>query len=181
MKSFEQQYLDICKTIIEEGYETNTRNAVTKSIFGPQLVINMKKQNEFPLITTRKIFYEGVFGEVAAFLRGPKNIKDFEDQGCNYWKLWADNKQGDITLSYGNDWINWGSSTRTGTGINQVANVINSLRYNPNDRRHIITGWNPAAVEDGLSLPCCHCFYQYNVSADNTLDLMYYQRSADDL
>jgi thymidylate synthase len=179
MTSFERQYLNIAKQILDTGYETETRNATTKSIFGPQLIIDMLEPNEFPIITTRKIFYSGVFGEFAAFLRGPKNIKDFEDQGCNYWKLWADNKEGEITLSYGNDWINWGSSTRYGTDINQIENVIHSLKYNPNDRRHIITGWNPAAVEDGLSLPCCHCFYQYNVSADNTLDLMYYQRSAD--
>ena len=181
MKSFERQYLDIASRILSEGYETDTRNAVTKSIFGPQLIISMRDQNEFPLLTTRKIFHKGIFGELAAFIRGPKNISDFEKQGCYYWKKWEDNKDGDITLSYGNDWINWGSSTRE-TGrvkINQVEDVIHSLKYDPNSRRHIITGWNPAAVHDGLSLPCCHCFYQYNVSADNTLDLMYYQRSAD--
>jgi thymidylate synthase len=179
MKSFEKQYLDIAKKILDEGYVIETRNAITKSIFGPQLIIDMKEPNEFPIITTRKIFYKGVFGEVAAFLRGPKNIKDFEDQGCNYWKLWQDNDDGDITLSYGNDWIDWGSSTRNGTGINQIQNVINSIKNNPNGRRHIVTGWNPQAIEDGLSLPCCHTFYQWNVSHNNTLDLMYYQRSAD--
>ncbi len=178
MNNFEKRYLEIAKDIMDNGYEVETRNAKTKSIFGAQLVIKLD-EGEFPLLTTRKIFYNGLFGEVAAFLRGPKNIKDFEDQGCNYWKLWADNDEGDITLSYGNDWIDWNSSTREGTGINQVQNVIDSLKNDPHGRRHIITGWNPQALEDGLSLPCCHTFYQYNVSGDNTLDLMYYQRSAD--
>ena len=177
MKNFEKQYLDIANQILSTGFQANTRNAVTKSIFCPQIIIDLPP-NEIPIITTRKMFYGGVFGEVAAFLRGPKSVSDFEKFGCNYWDYWAD-QSGDLVLSYGNDWINWNSATKAGTGINQIQNVIDSLRNDPHGRRHIVTGWNPEAIEDGLSLPCCHTFYQWYVTTDNTLEFMYYQRSAD--
>lgn len=188
MRSYEDQYLDIMERILNEGDVRNTRNAVVKSIFRPSIEIDMENEKyssiengvysgKVPIVTSRKIFYKGVLGEIAAFLRGPNDVKDFEKFGCNYWNLWS-REDGSMNLSYGNDWINWNSATREGTNINQVQNVINSISKDPYSRRHIITGWNPQAIHDGLSLPCCHTFYQWYVRGDY-LDFMFYQRSAD--
>lgn len=167
--------------ILREGTQKSTRNATTRSLFGA--TIKIKRTEGVPLLQTRKIFYKGVLGEVAAFMGGPKNVKDFTDKGCNYWKLWSDEDTGDIRLSYGNEWVNWGSSANNPTGINQWDKVVELAKKNIYDRRMIITGWNPEAVENGdLSLPCCHWSYVFNIetiNGTNYLNMMYNMRSVD--
>jgi len=181
MQKFEKQYLKLMKKINTHGIIKDTRNARTKSLFGESIKIS--KEEGFPLLQSRKIFFKGLLGELAAFMRGPKNIKDFKKQGCNYWNLWCDKKDGAIRLSYGNEWINWGSSANNPTGINQWEEIVKLVKINKYDRRLIISGWNPEAIKNGnLSLPCCHHNYQFSIETiDNKdyINIMYTMRSAD--
>ncbi len=112
----------------------------------------------------------GVLGELAAMLRKPKCIADFEKWGCNYWKQWA-NEDGTINVDYGNSWFDF-------NGVDQIAQLKDKIANNPADRRMIITGWKPDGMDE-LSLPCCHCFYQFYVNEDGYLDMIWYQRSVD--
>jgi len=114
--------------------------------------------------------YKGVLGELAAMLRGPKHIKDFEEYGCNYWKEWADD-DGSICVDYGNSWLDFG-------GYRQLQQLVEGLKNDPHGRRHIVTGRKPDNL-DILSLPCCHLLYQWYVREDEFLDMIWYQRSAD--
>jgi thymidylate synthase len=181
MQKFEKEYLKLMRKILKQGNVQETRNATTKALFGE--TIKVSAQEGIPLLQSRKIFHKGVLGELAALMRGPSNVKDFTKQGCNYWDLWADKDTGDIRLSYGNEWINYGSSAGTPTGINQFKELIAQIKKNKYDRRLIITGWNPAALKNGnLSLPCCHHTYQWNITTKNGidyLDINFIQRSAD--
>lgn len=170
MHQFETQYLDLVSDILEFGQEVKTRNGITKSLFGKVLDIDMSDNITFPLLESRKIFYKGVLGELAAFLRGPKTIKDFEDQGCNYWKKWG-NPDGTINIDYGNSWLNF-------NGVNQLNDLRTLLKEFPHDRRLLISGWNPGNLAD-LNLPCCHLLYQWYVRDTDYLDMIWYQRSAD--
>ena len=166
--ALEAQYIRIAKTIINNGLDRETRNAVTRSLPFQTLEFNLA-DGFFPLLTTRKMFYKGVLGEYAAMIRGPKHIKDFEEWGCNYWSQWA-NEDGTINVDYGNAW-------RDFNGVDQMAHVIDSLRNNPADRRMVISGWRPDQLND-LSLPCCHHNYQFYANG-NSLDLLWIQRSGD--
>ena len=170
MDNFEEDYIKIIRNIMEYGDERKGRNGITKSLFGTQLSIDMSDNMYFPLLMGRKIFYKGIFGEMAAFLKGPSNIIDFEDEGCNYWKQWADGN-GDLALDYGNLW-------RDFNGVDQMRNLVDTLKTNPTDRRMIISGWNPGHLRS-LSLPCCHIMYQWYVREGQYLDMMWYQRSVD--
>lgn len=167
MMNLEFSYRILIRKILDSGYVTKGRNGNTISLFGKNLEFDVGKR--FPLITGRKIYYKGVLGEMAAFLRGPKSVKDFEDWGCNYWKLWGD-KDGNLDVDYGNQWLDF-------NGVNQVDKVIEGLKNNPYSRRHIIAAWRPDRL-DQLSLPCCHYNYQFNVSGDK-LDLLFSMRSVD--
>lgn len=169
MQTFERDYLDLVLQILNEGEEREGRNGKTKALFGTTLTFDL--QEGFPLLTTRKMFYKGVLAEMAAFLRSPKMVQDFEAQGCNYWKQWQDDEHGNIRVDYGNKWIDF-------HGTNQLTNLIDGLRTKPHDRRHIISGWDPSNLSN-LSLPCCHLLYQWYVREDKYLDMMWYQRSAD--
>lgn len=170
MKTFENQYANLVKRVIERGEIKEGRNGKTKSLFAETLEIDGLDEGRFPLLTGRQMYYKGVLGELSAMLRGPKSVKDFEDMGCNYWKQWAD-KDGQLKLDYGNAWLDW-------NGINQLAELKNSLLNNPNDRRLIVSGWRPDHLAE-LSLPCCHFLYQWHVSKGNKLNMIWYQRSAD--
>jgi len=147
-----------------------TRNAVTRSYFGHQLIVDSLSQGHFPLLLGRQMFYKGVVGELAAFLQGPKSLKDFTKQGCNYWKDWADEK-GKLEVDYGNAWLDF-------NGVNQLENVVDSLKTDPHGRRHLITGWRPDRLKD-LSLPCCHYAYQWYVNDKGFLEMIWMQRSVD--
>ena len=165
---FEIDYAKIVADILVEGEVRRGRNGETKSTFVQTLQFDLK--DGFPLLNGRKIFYKGVLGELAAMLRGPKELADFERFNCNYWKQWAED-DGKLNVDYGNSWLNFG-------GANQLRDLVKGLRTDPTGRRHIITGWNPANLPT-LSLPCCHLLYQWYVRDTGELDMMWYQRSAD--
>jgi len=142
---------------------------VTLSAFNESIYFDLTV--EFPLLTTRKIFYDGVLGELAAFVRGPKHLDDFKKWGCNYWGPWA-NEDGSIDIDYGNKWIDW-------RGYNQLEALVQGLKEDPNGRRHMMTSWAPENVlGDRLSLPCCHHTYQFYVRR-GFLDMHWIQRSTD--
>lgn len=168
MSQYELSYKELIQKILDEGELRHTRNGNTISVFGQNISFNI--QDGFPLLTGRKIYYKGVFGELAAMLKQPKTIKDFEDQGCNYWKLWG-NSDGTINIDYGNKWLDF-------NGINQHAELIDKLKNNPTDRRMIITGWDPSNISN-LNLPCCHYAYQWYVREGKYLDMIWHQRSTD--
>lgn len=166
---FEHDYIQLIKDIKQYPLR-QTRNAQTKSAFGKSLVIDELVYGIFPIIQGRKVFWKGVVGELTAFLKGPKSIADFEAQGCNYWKKWG-NEDGSISVDYGNSWLDFG-------GVNQLQSLVEGLRNDPMGRRHIITGWNPANLGQ-LSLPCCHYAYQWYVTNEGELEMIWSQRSAD--
>lgn len=170
MQQFESDYQALIYKVLREGGKRQTRNGGTTGIFGESLIVNMSNTREFPLLQGRRLFYEGVFGELAAFLNGPKCIKDFEDQGCNYWHQWAQ-ASGAINVDYGNKWTDF-------NGYNQLKVLQDTLLSNPTDRRLIINSWDPSNLEN-LDLPCCHFLYQWYVRDDMYLDMNWYQRSVD--
>jgi len=147
-----------------------TRNAETRSYFGEHLIVSNLEKGLFPLLLGRQLYYKGVFGELAAFLKGPKSVKDFRDQGCNYWDEWAD-KTGKLTVDYGNAWLDF-------NGVNQLKELVKNLKENPTGRRHIINAWRPDHLTK-LSLPCCHYAYQWYVTNEGFLDMIWVQRSVD--
>jgi len=175
MISYEPSYAKLVAKILDEGEVRQTRNAITKSIFGAILEIEMSNlmphiENYFPLLQGRQMFYKGILGEFAAMIRGPKHIKDFEKFGCNYWKQWAD-EEGNLDLDYGNSWIDF-------NGFDQIEELRYLIKNNPTDRRLIVTGWRPDRLNK-LSLPCCHLLYQWYIRDNRYLDMIWYQRSAD--
>jgi thymidylate synthase len=169
VKDFEPKYLEMLEHIARHGSHKRTRNAETYSVFGMNLALDMSDGEHFPILQGRKMFPKGAVGELAAMLRGPKSIKDFEEWGCNYWKQWA-NPDGSINVDYGNAWLNW-------NGVNQIEQLIKTLKEDPNDRRMIVSGWRPDKLPE-QSLPCCHMLYQWYVT-NGFLDMVWYQRSVD--
>lgn len=167
MKLFESEYTNLIEDILMYGERVKGRNGYVRKLFSRNLTIDMSDSNKFPLLNTRKIFYAGILGEFAAFVRGPKHISDFERWGCNYWKNWS-KADGSIEVDYGNAWLADG----------QLDRLIDTLKSNPHDRRLIISGWRPSML-DQLDLPCCHLMYQWFVREEKYLDMMWYQRSVD--
>jgi len=167
---YETAYTQLVREVMIEGEERKTRNAPTRATFGKMLVVDSLCHGEFPILQGRKLYPKGVFGEMAAFLKGPKTIKDFEDEGCNYWGKWG-NEDGTINIDYGNLWLDF-------NGVDQLDSVLQSLATDPTGRRHVITGWKPDNI-DNLSLPCCHLLYQWYVTNNGELEMIWYQRSVD--
>ena len=161
-------YAKLVNKVLNEGEKRSTRAGDTYAVFGE--TITLDTEHNFPLVQGRKIFYKPVLGELAAMLRGPKHLSDFEKFGCNYWKQWA-NEDGSINLDYGNAW-------RDFNGVDQLQELVNKLRDNPTDRRLLVTGWRPDRLAE-LSLPCCHMLYQWYVRDNKYLDMVWYQRSVD--
>lgn len=168
MQPFEIEYASMIQKILGEGITKVTRNGKTKSLFGMSLEVE-NLDVIFPIIQGRKMFYKGVLGELAAILRKPKCLADFEKWGCNYWSKWA-KPDGSINIDYGNAWFDF-------EGIDQIAQLKHKLANNPNDRRMIINGWRPHKLGE-LDLPCCHYSYQFYV-ADGVLSMVWTQRSVD--
>lgn len=164
---WQNNYHSMIATILHSGEQRPSRAGATKSIFGQLLAI---EPWEFPLLETRKIFYRGVLGELAAMLRGANTVEEFKKYGCNYWDNWADD-EGKLELDYGTAWRNF-------NGVDQLVELIDGLKANPVGRRHIITGWRPDRLAK-VSLPCCHLLYQWYISNDGRLDMLWYQRSVD--
>ena len=170
MRQFELDYALMVRTVLLGGEIRHCRNGVTFSKFAQVLNI-LDVGSNIPLIQGRQMFFRGVFGEFAAFVRGPKHLSDFEQFGCNYWKQWAA-EDGSLELDYGNAWLEGG----------QIDHVVNCLNRNPNDRRMLITGWKPDRLPS-LSLPCCHYAYQFYVrhgkEGKSYIDILWHQRSTD--
>ena len=166
---YELDYAALIADIMLNGDDRPTRNHPTRAVFGRMLTVNELMYGEFPILSARKMYPDGVFGELAAFLKGPKTIQDFKDEGCNYWDKFGD-EDGNIYVDYGNSWLDF-------NGVNQLESVLTSLAEDPNGRRHIISGWRPDRIAS-LSLPCCHLLYQWYVNG-NHLEMIWYQRSVD--
>jgi len=168
-----RQYLELMKDILENGAAKTDRTGTgTRSVFGRQLRFDLSKG--FPLVTTKKLHLRSIIYELLWFLKGETNIKYLKDNGVTIWDEWAD-ENGDLGPVYGSQWRCWPAPD--GKKIDQIANVINQIKTKPDSRRHIVSAWNPAEV-DNMALPPCHALFQFYV-ADGKLSCQLYQRSAD--
>lgn len=167
------QYHDLLTRILGEGTEKHDRTGTgTLSVFGHQMRFDLA--SGFPMLTTKKLPLRSIVHELLWFLRGETNIKYLKDNGVSIWDEWAD-ANGDLGPVYGSQWRSW--PARDGRSIDQIANVIDMIQRNPDSRRLIVSAWNPADV-DKMSLPPCHCLFQFYV-ANGKLSCQLYQRSAD--
>ena len=166
-------YLDLLETVLKEGkYRDDRTGTGTYGLFGAQVRYSLDES--FPLLTTKKLHLKSIIHELLWFLNGDTNIKYLNDNGVTIWDEWAD-ENGDLGRVYGAQWTDW--KTLDGGSINQIDKLIKSIRENPNSRRHIVSAWNPAEVDD-MALPPCHSLFQFYVS-DGELSCQLYQRSAD--
>lgn len=181
-----QQYLDLLSHILENGTDKGDRTGTgTRSVFGYQMRFDL--QQGFPLVTTKKLHIRSIVHELLWFLTGDTNIQYLKDNGVRIWDEWA-TESGDLGPLYGKQWVAW--QKPNGETINQIAEVVETLKNNPNSRRMIVTAWNPADlpdesispqqnVENGqMALATCHAFFQFYV-ANGKLSCQLYQRSAD--
>ncbi|MBR4441387.1 MAG: thymidylate synthase [Bacteroidales bacterium] len=168
-----KQYLDLLQHILDHGVKKHDRTGTgTISTFGYQMRFNL--QEGFPLVTTKKVHLKSIIYELLWFLNGDTNVKYLQDHGVRIWNEWAD-ANGDLGPVYGYQWRHW--RTPDGKEIDQIANLIEGLKNNPDSRRHIVSAWNPADV-DNMALPPCHTMFQFYV-VDGSLSCQLYQRSGD--
>ncbi|WP_281297457.1 thymidylate synthase [Flavobacterium limnophilum] len=178
-----KQYLDLVKHVLENGNQKGDRTGTgTKSVFGYQMRFDLAEG--FPMVTTKKLHLKSIIHELLWFLKGDTNIKYLKDNGVKIWDAWAD-ENGDLGPIYGHQWRNWNSEE-----IDQIADLIQELKTNPNSRRMLVSAWNPSVLPDTsisfaanvannkAALPPCHAFFQFYVS-DGKLSCQLYQRSAD--
>ncbi|GGU30081.1 thymidylate synthase [Nocardioides albus] len=168
-----QSYLDLLTRILDEGVAKSDRTGTgTLSVFGHQTRYDLS--DGFPLLTTKKVHTRSVFGELLWFLRGDTNVRWLQERGITIWDEWAD-ENGDLGPVYGYQWRSW--PTPDGRHVDQIARIIDQIKQDPDSRRHVISAWNPADIDD-MALPPCHTLCQFYV-ADGKLSLQLYQRSAD--
>jgi thymidylate synthase len=169
----ERQYLNLLADILENGVQRGDRTGTgTLGVFGRQIRFDLSKG--FPVLTTKKLHLRSIIVELLWFLRGDTNVRWLQENGCKIWDEWAD-ANGDLGPVYGKQWRSWAAPN--GASIDQIAKLVEGLKTNPNSRRHIVSAWNPADVDD-MALPPCHCLFQFFV-ADGKLSCQLYQRSAD--
>ncbi|MBE6468272.1 MAG: thymidylate synthase [Alphaproteobacteria bacterium] len=166
-----KQYLDVLKDIMENGQDANNRTGIyARKVFGRQMRFDLSEG--FPLVTTKKTYLRAIIHELIWLLSGNTNIKYLHDNNVTIWDEWAD-ENGDLGPVYGHQWRNFNSQ-----GIDQIKDVIERIKKNPQDRRLIVSAWNPAQIEE-MALPPCHAFFQFDVTPDGKLNCMLYQRSCD--
>lgn len=178
-----KQYHDLIKHVLEHGHEKGDRTGTgTKSVFGYQMRFDLSAG--FPMVTTKKLHLKSIIYELLWFLNGDTNVKYLQDHGVRIWNEWAD-ENGDLGPVYGHQWRNWNSED-----IDQIKEIVETLKNNPNSRRMLVTAWNPSVLPDTsnsfsenvangkAALPPCHAFFQFYV-ADGKLSCQLYQRSAD--
>ncbi|SHI80053.1 thymidylate synthase [Aquimarina spongiae] len=178
-----KQYLDLVRHVIENGNEKGDRTGTgTKSVFGYQMRFDLSEG--FPMVTTKKLHLKSIIHELLWFLKGDTNVKYLQENGVRIWNEWAD-ENGDLGPVYGYQWRNW-----NGDEIDQIKEVVEALKNNPNSRRMLVSAWNPSVLPDTsisfsdnvsngkAALPPCHAFFQFYV-ADGKLSCQLYQRSAD--
>lgn len=169
----ERQYLNLLADILETGVQRGDRTGTgTLGVFGRQMRFDLAQG--FPLLTTKKLHRKSIILELLWFLRGDTNVGWLQERGVSIWDEWAD-AQGELGPVYGKQWRSWAAPD--GRVIDQMANVVESLKTTPHSRRHIVSAWNPADVDD-MALPPCHCLFQFFV-AEGRLSCQLYQRSAD--
>ncbi len=173
LASGEHLYLDLLREVLETGAPCDDRTGVgTLSVFGRQIRFDLA--DGFPLLTTKKVHFRSVVLELAWFLAGSTNVHWLQERGCSIWDEWAD-ADGELGPVYGRQWRSWAAPD--GRVIDQITRLIDGLRRSPQSRRHIVSAWNPADVDD-MALPPCHCLFQFHVSGER-LSCQLYQRSAD--
>ncbi len=166
-----KQYLDILQDIMEHGQDADNRTGIyARKVFGRQMRFDLSQG--FPLVTTKKTYLRAIIHELIWLLSGNTNIKYLHDNNVTIWDEWAD-ENGDLGPVYGHQWRNFNSQ-----GIDQIKDVIERIKKNPQDRRLIVSAWNPAQIDE-MALPPCHCFFQFDVTPDGKLNCMLYQRSCD--
>ena len=178
-----KQYHDLMRHVLKEGVQKGDRTGTgTKSVFGYQMRFNLSEG--FPMVTTKKLHLKSIIYELLWFLNGDTNIKYLQDNGVRIWNEWAD-ENGDLGPVYGHQWRNWNSEE-----IDQIKDIIDTLKNNPNSRRMLVSAWNPSVMPNTsesfsenvakgkAALPPCHAFFQFYV-ADGKLSCQLYQRSAD--
>lgn len=164
-----RQYLELLADIKDTGVDRKDRTGVgTRAVFGRQMRFDLSQG--FPLMTTKKVYWKGVAYELFWFLKGDTNVKYLQDHNVHIWDEWADSK-GNLGPVYGAQWRNFGGQ------VDQISQVVDSIKNNPDSRRHIVCAWNPIALPD-MALPPCHCLFQFFV-AEGKLSCQLYQRSCD--
>ncbi|MBT3834780.1 thymidylate synthase [Candidatus Peribacteria bacterium] len=168
-----KQYLNLLKDVLENGEEKSDRTGTgTLSLFGRQMRFDLSEG--FPLLTTKKLHTRSIFHELLWFLNGETNIKYLKDNGVSIWDEWAD-ENGDLGPVYGSQWRSW--PDKDGHAHDQITGLIDSLKNNPDSRRHIVCAWNVGEIKN-MALPPCHCLFQFYV-CNGKLSCQLYQRSAD--
>jgi thymidylate synthase len=168
-----KQYHELLQHLLDNGVKKEDRTGTgTYSVFGHQMRFNLAEG--FPLMTTKKLHTRSIFIELLWFLKGDTNISYLKENGVSIWDEWAD-ENGNLGPVYGYQWRSWPNPD--GTSTDQIVNLVNGLKNNPNSRRHIVSAWNPSFIED-MALPPCHCLFQFYV-ADGKLSCQLYQRSCD--
>lgn len=171
--SADEQYLKLVRRILDEGVRKDDRTGTgTLSVFGPQMRFDLSEG--FPLLTTKRLHTKSIFGELLWFLRGSTNVAWLHENGISIWDEWA-GPDGELGPIYGHQWRSW--PTPDGGHIDQIKAVIESIRTNPDSRRHIVSAWNVADIPQ-MALPPCHAFFQFYV-ANGKLSCQLYQRSCD--
>ncbi len=174
-----RQYLDLLQHVLVHGHEKSDRTGTgTLSVFGHQSRYDLAEG--FPLLTTKKLHTRSIFHELLWFLRGDTNNKSLNDVGVSIWNEWADPETGELGPIYGKQWRSWPKPD--GQSVDQITDLVEGLRTNPDSRRHIVCAWNPGQLDE-MALPPCHCLFQFYVSPSENgpdrLSCQLYQRSAD--